>query len=65
MKVPHAMKINCKEASRLISESMDQRLPLWQRAKLRVHLAICDACSSFNRNIRLLRRGVTRLLDER
>ena len=63
--IPRAMKINCKEASRLISRAMDERLPLWQRAKLRVHLAICDACANFNRNVRVLRRAVTRLFDER
>jgi Putative zinc-finger len=63
--IPRAMKINCKEASRLISRAMDERLPLWQRAKLRLHLAICDACASFNRNMQVLRRAVARLLDGR
>jgi hypothetical protein len=55
------MMIDCKEASRLLSLAMDERLPFWQRAKLRLHLAICDACTNFSRNLRLLRRAVARL----
>ena len=63
--IPRTMKINCKEASRLISRAMDEPLPLWQRVKLRLHLAICDACANFNRNVQVLRRAVTRLIDGR
>lgn len=53
--------IKCKEASRLLSQSMDARLPLWQRIALRVHLAFCDACTNFRRQLELLRRAVARL----
>ena len=56
------MMISCKEASRLMSQAMDRSLPLWQRARLRLHLSICDACANFNRQMRLLRRAITRLL---
>ena len=55
--------ITCKEASRLLSQSMDARLPLWQRARLRLHLAICDACTNFSRQLRLLRGALRRLAD--
>ena len=57
------MMISCKEASRLLSQAMDQRLPLWQRARLRLHLAICDACTNFSRQLKFLRQAVGRLLD--
>jgi len=57
------MMISCKEASRLLSQAMDQHLPLWQRARLRLHLAICDACANFSRQLKLLRRAVARLYD--
>ena len=56
------MMISCKEASRLMSQAMDRRLSLWQRVRLRFHLAICDACANFNRQMRFLRRAITRLL---
>jgi hypothetical protein len=62
--IPKAMKISCKEASRLISQSMDERLSFPQRVKLRVHLLICDACYNFNRNMRLLRQAVARLFEQ-
>ena len=54
--------IDCKHAARLISRAMDERLPLWDRVGLRLHLAICDACRGFNRQVHLLRRAVVRLL---
>jgi hypothetical protein len=57
------LKITCKEASRLLSQAMDQNLPLWDRARLRLHLAFCDACANFSRQLELLRRAVGRLLD--
>ena len=62
--IPRAIKISCKEASRLISQSMDERPSTGQRLKLRLHLAICDACRNFSRNLHLLRRGVARLYEK-
>lgn len=62
--IPRAIKISCKEASRLISQSMDERPSLGLRLKLRLHLAICDACRNFNSNLALLRRGVARLFEK-
>jgi hypothetical protein len=58
-----ALKISCKEASRLLSQALDQDLPLWDRARLRLHLVLCDACANFSRQLRFLRRAVGRLLD--
>jgi predicted anti-sigma-YlaC factor YlaD len=57
------LRIDCKEASRLLSQAMDQDLPLWDRARLRLHLAACDACANFSRQLELLRRAVARLLE--
>ena len=54
--------INCQEAARLISRGMDERLPWWQRISLRLHLALCDACTNFSRNMRLLRAAMRRLV---
>jgi Putative zinc-finger len=53
--------IDCKHAARLISRGMDEGLPWPQRLALALHLAICDACTHFNRQMRLLRRAVQRL----
>ena len=56
------MKLSCREASRLLSQSMDRKLRLGERARLRVHLALCDACSNFKRQLQALRKGVAALL---
>jgi hypothetical protein len=53
--------IDCREAARLMSRAMDDRLPLWDRLRLRLHLAICDACSNARRQMQLLRRAMQRL----
>ena len=46
---------NCKEVSRRLSESMDHRLPLYQRMLIRMHLLMCKYCSRFRRQLLLLR----------
>ena len=57
--------IKCREASRLMSRAMDERLPPWQRLALALHLAICDTCRNARRQMRLLRLAVARLTQER
>jgi hypothetical protein len=54
--------MKCSEAAQIISRGMDESLPWWQRAGLRFHLAICDACTNFSRNARLLRDAIRRLV---
>ena len=51
-------KLTCKEASRLISQSMDQKLTLAQRATLRLHLSTCDACTRFGAQLNSLRAAM-------
>jgi hypothetical protein len=46
---------NCKEVSRRVSESMDHRLPLYQRMLIRMHLMVCKYCSQFRRQVMFLR----------
>jgi predicted anti-sigma-YlaC factor YlaD len=58
--------MTCKEASRLVSESLDRRLHLAERIGLRVHLLICEACTRFSEQARFLRRAIRRVAgDER
>lgn len=55
-----ALRLSCKEASRLISEEMDRRLSLTERIALRLHVRICDACTRFTRQVAFLRRALQR-----
>jgi len=55
--------LSCKEVSRLVSQGLDRRLGFGQRVRLRVHLAICEGCTNFNRQLAFLRTAVARLED--
>ena len=47
--------LTCREASRLASESLDRKLTWRQRIKLWMHLAMCQLCFGFAKEIRQLR----------
>ena len=52
--------LTCKQASKLISQSLDRPLSFSSRMKLRLHLFICDACSRFKQQLNQLRIAVKR-----
>ena len=52
------MKITCREASRLISAGLDTDLTLSQRAALRLHLLVCDACTRLKAQFEFMRRAL-------
>ena len=57
--------LNCKEVSRRVSESMDHRLPLYQRMLIRMHLLMCSYCARFRQQVMFLRELCrSRQLDE-
>ena len=53
--------LKCREAAKLASQRMDRDLSFGERVSLRVHLAICDGCTNFTKQIAFLRRAVERL----
>jgi hypothetical protein len=55
------MMLSCKEASRLVSQGLDRDLGLFARARLRLHLAICDGCTNFKKQMDFLRRALREL----
>jgi predicted anti-sigma-YlaC factor YlaD len=55
------LKPTCKEVHRLASEQLDRDLTLIERARMQVHLMICDACRNFNDQMGLIRRAMRRL----
>ena len=46
----------CKETSVLASRAMDERLPFGDRVAMQVHLAICENCARFARQVHDMRR---------
>lgn len=59
----HHWMFNCGEVTRLVSESLDRRLPFYQRMGIRMHLSMCKFCSRYSKQLRLLRE-VMRLAAE-
>ena len=58
------IRLTCKEASRLLSQSQDRSLGPGERLSLRLHLAVCDACTNVSRQLAFLRRALRRYRDE-
>ncbi len=53
--------LRCKEATQLISRSMDTSLPVVERIRLRLHLFICELCARYRRQLLLIRETLRRL----
>lgn len=54
----------CRDISRLASRAMDERLSLWQRFSIRMHLIICLYCRRFFRQLKMLRRVASLVEDD-
>jgi len=50
--------LNCKEASRLLSQREDRELAVGERLALRMHLALCGACTRVSEQLGFLRKAV-------
>ncbi len=57
------MILSCKEASHLVSQGLDRRLGFAERLALRLHLAICNGCSNFSKQVAFLRKAMRRLAE--
>jgi hypothetical protein len=53
------MKLNlsCREATQLVLQALDRRLPWHARLALRFHLLICKACPTFVRQTQLMQQA--------
>jgi Putative zinc-finger len=55
--------IDCKQASQLISQSLDRRLSLRERLSLRLHTFICEYCRRFGQQLNTLRVALKRMSE--
>ena len=51
-------KPTCKEVHRLTSEGLDRPLSTIERARMQVHLLVCNACRNFTSQMQLIRRAM-------
>lgn len=49
--------MNCKHATRLMSEAQERKLEITERLGLGVHLALCSGCNNYHRQLQLLRQA--------
>jgi hypothetical protein len=50
--------LTCKDVSKLVSESLDRKLPLSQRMAVRLHIMMCRMCRAYQKQTLLLRNAV-------
>ena len=46
---------NCRKVTQMVSESMDRKLPLYQRVMIRTHLLMCKYCARFRDQLLMMR----------
>lgn len=54
------LKITCREATQIMLQAEDRRMPLVERLLLRLHHRICSNCRRFARQVELMRRASAR-----
>ena len=54
------LRRTCKEVAALLVAREDRDLPLVEWAALRLHLAVCDACPAFERQLLAVRAALRR-----
>jgi hypothetical protein len=60
-------KLSCRDVSRLVSESMDHRLPISQTVEMKMHLFMCKFCSRFKKQVHSIQQVIRdnpNLIDE-
>ncbi|MFT5963136.1 MAG: hypothetical protein ACI8WM_003486 [Burkholderiaceae bacterium] len=52
------LKPTCREVHRLVSEGQDRDLSVIEKIRVRLHLIVCDACTTYTRQMRFLRQAM-------
>ncbi|MDD5271873.1 MAG: hypothetical protein PHU14_04055 [Methylovulum sp.] len=47
---------SCKEMTRLLSDSLETRLPWPKRSAMRLHLLICGTCRRYRRHLLFMKK---------
>ena len=55
--------LSCKQASQLISQSLDRKLSWRERLALCMHLLICKYCTRFSQQLQILRVALKRMSE--
>lgn len=55
--------LNCKEATRVMSEAQDRQLTIGEKLQLEMHLAMCRGCRNFREQMDFLRLACRRFVQ--
>lgn len=55
--------LSCKQASQIISQSLDRPLTMRERFALKLHLLICKYCKRFSQQIHSIRVAVKQIIN--
>jgi len=55
--------LDCRQASQLISQSLDRSLTLRERFALKLHLFICEFCRQFSQHMQTMRVAIKRMTN--
>ncbi|MCC4116263.1 zf-HC2 domain-containing protein [Aromatoleum toluclasticum] len=55
--------MNCREVTRLISESQERALTLRERLSLMLHTMACSGCANYGKHLEFLRKTARRLRE--
>jgi len=47
--------MNCKKATRLLSEAQERELSLKEKSTLKIHVMMCSGCNNFAQQMHMLR----------
>lgn len=50
--------LNCREVTRLVSESQERKLSVVEKMSLNLHLMMCDGCKNFSLQVPFLRKAM-------
>lgn len=53
-KIAHLIMLSCRKATELIEKQFVAQLSLKERVQLNLHKSICDACTAYEKQSRLL-----------
>lgn len=53
--------LDCKQASQIISQSLDRNLTLRERFALKLHLLVCAYCKRFSQQMQTLRVAIKQM----
>ena len=54
-------KLTCRDVARVLSNGLDAEMPPAERARLRMHMVICEACRNVEQQFDFLRKLMHRI----